>query len=293
MKILSLRVSLSILLIALLPFKVLHANDAFVSNPSVESAFRSINHDIYLIEETKKYCDTHFPDQVARNAEAYESWELRYNFFLREMDNNYAKWKSGFSEILQQQFPTLDANARKLAYIEVSKDFSDGGADKCFNFKPSLTRPRSNVELNHERAIGLIRNKNFTNFTNDRSNTGASQFCQWEQDLALKTAQLRSEGKDKKAQTEMLKAMKNEKSELDKREKSERLKKYAEIIDEAYEAPSLQALAFSQYRFARCERDKHNFSSVKLKQSLAALDNCQQSSDGFINLGACINKALE
>ncbi len=281
------------LLILFFTSTLLTANSDFEKKPSVETAFKSINHDIYLIEETKNYCDTNFPDQVPRNTEAYKNWELQYNFFLREMDDNYDKWKSGFNELLQQQFPALDFIARKIAYIEVEQEFVEGGADKCFNFKPSLTRPRSNIELNHEKAISLLRNQSYTNFRNDRSTTGASQNCHWEQSTSFKIAQFRNEGKDKKSQTEMLKALKEEKSGSDKNEASLRIKKYAEMIDQVYEAHNLQPLGFSQYRFSLCERDKNGFKSTKFKQALPALESCQQNSEDFLKLGFCINKTLE
>jgi hypothetical protein len=284
---------LFVMLMTISPLTLLHANNSFESQPSVANAFKSINYDIYLIEETKAYCDAKFPEQVSRNSEAYDSWELKYNFFLREMDNNYDLWKSGFSQLLQQQFPTLDANARKQAYLEVSKNFNEGTADKWFNFKPSLTRPRSNIELNHEQAVSLIRNKKFTSFKNDRGTTGASELCQWEQSIALETAQQRSDGVNQKTQATKLKVMRSEKSDLDKKEHALRVKKFAEIIDEAYQAQNIHAPTFSQYRFARCERDNNSFSSVKFKQVLPALESCQQSSEDFPKLAACINKSLD
>jgi len=98
---------------------------------------------------------------------------------------------------------------------------------------------------------------------------------------------------DKKTQMEMLKVMRNEKSGLDKKEHSLRVKKYAETIDEAYQAQNIHAPAFSQYRFARCERDNNNFSSAKFKQVLPALESCQQNSEDFSKLAACINRSLD
>jgi len=128
---------------------------------------------------------------------------------LREFDKSYDKWKSGFTELEQQQFASLEFIEHQLIKEQVKLEYSEGGKDKCYNFKPSLSRPRNNLELTYQDEFNLIRNQSLNSFNNARNEgTGASPHCVWQQENAIKISQLKNEGKDIKFQKNQLKQMK-------------------------------------------------------------------------------------
>jgi hypothetical protein len=260
---------------------------------SVGDAFKTINQRLYRLDETKAYCNLHFSKQSSRNNDAYDEWELQYNFFLREFDKNYAQWKSGFNELEQQHFTSLEFIERERIKLEIIEDYEDGGLDKCYNFKPALQRPRNNIELAEQESINLILNNSLNGFVNNRHNTGAHSLCAWEQTQAIKAIDLRDSGKDAKAQKALLKEMKKSKDKIDKKIKSNRLSSYKDMIKEVYKAPALSSLSYSQYRFALCQREKSDIDSIKFKKVLPSLLNCQETSANVLDLlGNCINKAM-
>ena len=271
----------------------LYADHEPVEQISVGSAFKVINQRLYRLNETKIYCNTNFSKQSSRNNDAYDQWELQYNFFLREFDKNYAAWKAGFTKLEQQQFPTLEFIERGHLKNKIMEEYKEGGLDKCYNYKPSLQRPRNNIELSEQESINIIRDNALNGFINARESSGANAQCAWDQNKAIDTISHRNDGKDLKAQKILLKNMKKSKSDLDKKIKSKQLSNYGEMIGEVYKAPSLQSLTYSQYRFAICERDINDVNSKTFKKALPLLLQCQETSANDIDLlGNCINKAL-
>lgn len=262
---------------------------------SVKASFQSINNAIYAIEETRNYCSSQFSDDVARNTEAFEGWELQHSFFLREFDKNYSRWKLGFSELEQQQFASLELAQRQIIREGIVQEYAEGGRDKCYNFKPSLSRPRSNLELSYQDEFNFIRNQSFNGFMNARDEgTSADKSCAWQQEQALKIITERNEGKDIKYQKAQLKIFKEATdSSIDKKELALRIKHYSDMINEAYQAPAIQALSFSQYRFSLCERVQKNMGVNSFKNSLPLILECQNKSSEYSDLlGQCISQAL-
>lgn len=268
---------------------------ATLEQSTAKDAFMSINKALYAIEETKNYCNANFSSDISRNNEAFEQWELQYNFFLREFDKNYEKWKSGFSQLEQQQFSTLEYIQRKKAQQEIQNEYREGGADKCYNFKPALMRPRNNLELTYQDDFNLIRNQSMSSFNAGRNEgTGSNSLCAWQQENALKVGTLRDEGKDIKFQKNQLKAFKKlSPDNIDKNEHAARVKSYSDMINDIY-ASGLKSLSFSQYQFAACERENHGVESISLKKALPLIIECQNKSVDYSDLlGNCINQALD
>jgi len=87
--------------------------------------------------------------------------------------------------------------------------------------------------------------------------------------------------------------MKKSKDDLDKKTKSYQVSAYGDMINNIYQAPKLNALSFSQYRFALCERDKNAIESMKFKKIISLLSQCQNNSaDEADLLGTCINRVM-
>lgn len=257
------------------------------------SAFQTINSTLFKIEETRDYCNKHFNKQINRNNEAYDQWELQYSFFLREFDNNYANWKRGFTDIEREHFTSLDAIEREKVKRNIAKELAKGGLDKCYTYKPSLFRPRNNLELAHQEEVNFIRNEALGSFTKARESTGADPDCVWDQNMAIKTITLRNEGKDQKFQKTRLKELKKANTDTDKKQKERQLKSYSSMISEVYTVPNMQVQSYSQYRFTRCQRDNESLESIKFKKSAPAILECQTKAKELPeSLGACINKAL-
>ena len=280
-------------MLSLLSCSYLYADHEPVEQISVKDAFKIVNQRLYRLAETKAYCNTNFSKQNARNNDAYDQWELQYNFFLREFDKNYAKWKSGFTELEQQQFSTLEFIEQQHIKEKITQEYEDGGLDKCYNYKPSLQRPRNNIELSEQESINIIRDNALNGFLNSREHSGGNSQCAWDQNKAIDTITHRDSGKDAKAQKLLLKDMKKSKDNLDKKIKSKRFSSYNEMISEVYNASTLNSLSYSQYRFAICEREIQKIASKKFKKALPLIQNCQETSANEIDLlGNCINQAL-
>lgn len=274
-------------------------NFAFAENfeqSTAKDAFSSINKALYTIEETRNYCSSHFSSMQERNAEAFQQWELQYSFFLREFDKNYAKWKSGFTTLEQQQFASLEFIDHQLIQKEIEIEYKEGGEDKCYNFKPSLMRPRNNLEVTYQEDFNLIRNQSLNGFIDARNEgTGAHSLCTWQQDKAIEISTFRNEGKDIKFQKNQLKELKKlAPSDIDKKEQASRIKNYDSMINDAYKLTDLQTLSFSQYQFASCERELNKIESDNLKKSLPLMLECQNKNAEYSDLlGLCINQALD
>lgn len=269
---------------------------AALEQSTAKDAFISINKALYAIEETKNYCNANFPADLERNNEAFEQWELQYNFFLREFDKNYEKWKSGFTQLEQQQFATLEYIQRLKTQQEIRNEYSEGAADKCYNFKPALMRPRNNLELTYQDDFNLIRNQSMSSFNAGRNEgTGSHNLCKWQQENAVKVSALRNEGKDIKFQKNQLKEFKKiEADNIDKKEQAARIKSYSEMINALYSSTDLKSLTFSQYQFATCERSNNGIENVSFKKALLQIIECQNKSVDYSDLlGNCINQALD
>jgi hypothetical protein len=262
---------------------------------TVKTAFQTIQNALFTIEETRNYCNSQFSEDSVRNSESFEEWESKYSFFLNEFDKNYARWKLGFSDLEQQQFAGLEFTQRQIIRESIVQDYAEGGRDKCYNFKPSLSRPRNNLELTFQSEFNLIRNQTFNGFMNARGDgTGAEKFCAWQQEQALKIITERDAGKDIKSQKNQLNEF-NAKadSSVNKKQQALRTKTLNEMIDEAYQAPSILSLSFSQYRFSLCERDFRNMKTDNFKTALPLILECQSKSPEYSDLlGQCISQAL-
>lgn len=262
-------------------------------NKDVRNAFNKINSALYEIEETRNYCNQNFSSFIQRNNDAYDEWELQYSFFLKDFDGKYAQWKNGFNELQQQQFSVLENILRTQIRSEVSTSYEDGAQDKCFNFKPALTRPRNNLELSYQNEINLIREQAMRDFNDARTQTGANQECAWQQQQAITVTENRDKGIDIKTQKKDLKTFKQANAKLDKQLLKDRLKAYDDMISDSYELKALNQKSFSLYRFALCEREQAGLDNKKLKEFSASLLECQSAAsedDGL--LGSCISKAI-
>ncbi len=263
------------------------------TNEDVRQAFHKINAALYEIEETRDYCNRNFSSFIQRNNNAYDEWELQYSFFLKDFDSKYAQWKSGFNPSQKQQFSALENIHRAQVRSSVGQDYEDGAQDKCYNFKPALTRPRNNLELNYQFEINLIREQSLQQFSNARTQNGAHQQCSWQQQQAITVIENRDKGIDIKSQKKDLKAYKKENAKLDKKILKERLDAYSDMISESYQLSTINSKTFSLYRFSLCERELADLKNRKLKEATSALIECQNAAseeDGL--LGSCISKAI-
>ncbi len=264
-----------------------------VEELTIDTAFQQVNKALYTIEETRTYCNTNFPRQVKRNDEAYDSWELQYSYFLKEFDTNYANWKRGFDKNIQLQFSSLESINREQVGNKIANEFKDGAVDKCYTYKPSLFRPRSNIELSQQEAVNFIRNEALNSFIKAREASGANPYCTWQQSLAASIAQSRDEGIDIKAQKAKLKQLKKEPSEIDKKTRRKQLKDHSDMISELYSNEALKANTFALLKFTQCQRADEGLESNKLKKSLDGILQCQNTLiDNLDDFGNCINKSL-
>lgn len=260
---------------------------------NVGDAFYKINTSLYEIEATRDYCNSHFSSFIQRNNEAYDEWELQYSFFLKDFDSKYLEWKKGFNEKEQIQLVALEGVHQALVRSQIAKSYEDGAKDKCYTFKPALTRPRNNLELKYQDEINLIRDLSMRNFNDTHSSTGASSQCVWVQEQATKVAEARDKGLDKRAQKKELHNFKKTDQASDKDTRKFRAMAYNDMISDIYDLPNINKQTFSIYEFSSCEREKAGLDNDKLKHVSASLLACQKSSSAENELlGACIGKAL-
>jgi hypothetical protein len=228
---------------------------SYAEDSRIRDAFIKINTALYEIEETNTYCNWQHSQFAQRNNDAYDNWEYQYSFFLKDFDTNYLKWKRGFSDLQQQQFAILEAIKRDSVNKAIAADYKEGGRDKCFTFKPALSRPRNNIELTFQDEVELIRERANASFSEDRPGTGAHELCEWQQQHAIKVSEAKSQGADEKSQKASVKQFKKSEMNISKDERKARINAYERMVKDIYDLPQITHKTFSQFNFAVCERE--------------------------------------
>lgn len=265
----------------------------FDNESELKNAFQEIKHSLYKLYAKRDFCNRSFADFVDRNNEAYKEWELQYSFFLRDFDTKYFDWKKGFNTLQKQQLTVLEEIEQLQASKKINEDYSDGARDKCYNFKPALSRPRNNLELNHQDAINLIRLEANQGFPDSHNTTGAKPLCIWQQNKALSITNKRNQNIEEKQLKTELKAFKKSDDGLSKEQKKSRVNAYDDMIKEAYDFPMLHSTTFSIYRLAQCEFKARDIDTRRLKKINDDLLRCQKSSaDNDLLLAKCTVKLI-
>lgn len=265
----------------------------FDNESALKNAFQEINHSLYELYAKRDFCNRSFADFVERNDEAYKEWELQYSFFLRDFDTKYFDWKKGFNTLQKQQLAVLEQIEQFQASKRISEDYSDGARDKCYNFKPALSRPRNNLELNHQDAVNLIRLEANQNFPDSHNTTGAKPLCVWQQNKALSIADKRNQGVEEKALNAELKAFKKSDDDFSRKQKKDRVRAYDDMIEDLYDFPQLHSGTYSIYRLAQCEFEARDIDTHKLKKINDELIRCQKSSaENDLLLAECTIKLI-
>lgn len=259
-----------------------------------DPAFLELNKAVYEIENEREICNELFTMQSNRNDGAYEEWESIYIKILRELDDDYNKWKSIFDLTIQQQFMHKEAHAKKVVSLAIRENLKEGGEEKCHNYLPSLKRPRSNVEHVHLDAYATIRSGEPNDYKKQNKTILKNDECTWEQSTAKQLATRRDKGITEKAQLIGMKTMKKSNSTLDKKSMKKRLKKVEAMVSEVYKHRLIGPLVYSQYRFSNCDADRHGLKHRKLKKAIISLKRCQSNypNDWETELGLCVHEAL-